>query len=480
MRDRMISRALLGAVAAAAVLAIVLADTPIASASLPQLARYPYLTGVVGDGSTCYATVNWATDRSQTTGYATYGRAGIEPSTAHRVNGSKTSISVNGVLEYQWKAKITGLLPGTAYTDRVFFTTPQVDLLGADVSPTFTTPPAPDSTSPFSFAVLSDWGATDSSGANPYQANLDSLVAASGASFALSAGDVGWSSGSQTNYGDLYQTGRNISAVFAPDFYKDIGDGISMFAAPGNHDLNSTFFNVWPEPVAPSLCAGRYQLDAYSLPGTKTVNYPSVWYAFSVGNARFYVLTAAWGNTNVGTGTLYSNDYAAHWTPSAPEYQWLAGDLATHPAQIKFAVMHFPMYSDNGTETTDTYLHGPDSLAALLTQYGVQFVFNGHAHIYERNYRQPGESFVSYIAGGGGSPLEPVSKHYSFDAYSIGWSYSTNKGSARGTAQPPTSPAQVFSYLLVTVDGDQVTVAPVNSLGQSFDVVTYDCPPADG
>jgi acid phosphatase type 7 len=60
-----------------------------------------------------------------------------------------------------------------------------------------------------------------------------------------------------------------------------------------------------------------------------------------------------------------------------------------------------------------------------------------------------------------------------FDAYGLGWSYSKNKGYATGAATAPTSPAQVFSFLLVTVNGSQVTVSPINSLGQSFDVVTY-------
>jgi hypothetical protein len=77
------------------------------------------------------------------------------------------------------------------------------------------------------------------------------------------------------------------------------------------------------------------------------------------------------------------------------------------------------------------------------------------------------------VTGGGGEPLEPVSKNSPFDAYALGWSYSKNKGSASGAATPPTSPAQVFSFLLVTVNSSQVTVSPINSLGQSFDVVTY-------
>jgi Calcineurin-like phosphoesterase/Purple acid Phosphatase, N-terminal domain len=452
-----------------------LADASVASASQPQLTRYPYLTDVVSSGSTYNATINWATNQSQTTGYATYGQAGVEPVTAHRANGSKTSISVNGVAEYQWKAKVTGLLPATTYAYRVYFNSPVVDLLGTDASPVFTTTPAAGAPGSYSFAVLGDWGATNSSGTNPDQANLMAQIARSGASFILSAGDVGYPSGNQTNYGDLNQTGPNISDVFAPSFYAFVGDGIPMFGAPGNHGFTSTFLNIWPEPTAPVLSGGTYQMSSYSVPGTNTASYPAAWYAFSIGNARFYVLTAAWANSNVGSGTLYSDDYAAHWTPTSPEYTWLANDLATHPAQLKFAVFHFPMYTDNATEATDTYLHGPNSLAALLTQYGVQFVFNGHAHIYERNLQQPGESFVSYVFGGGGETLEPVGQHGTspFDAYGIGWSYSKNIGSATGSAKPPASPAQVFSYGLVTVGPNQVTVAPINSLGQSFDVVTY-------
>src|SRR5205085_7932453 len=39
-----------------------------------HLRRYPYLTDVVAS----YATLNWATDRSSTTGYATWGKVGSE------------------------------------------------------------------------------------------------------------------------------------------------------------------------------------------------------------------------------------------------------------------------------------------------------------------------------------------------------------------------------------------------------------------
>ena len=49
------------------------AESPAAQASVAQqLTRYPYLTDVV----TTFATVNWATDRSQITGSIKYGVAG--------------------------------------------------------------------------------------------------------------------------------------------------------------------------------------------------------------------------------------------------------------------------------------------------------------------------------------------------------------------------------------------------------------------
>lgn len=455
--------------AMAAILTSVLPVSP-ANAYTTSLTRYPYLTDVVTAGSADNATINWATDTSQTTGYATYGLAGTEACTAHRANGSKTGITVNGVAEEQWKAKVTGLMPGASYCYRVFFSNPTVDLLAADTSPVF---PTPGASSSFKFAVFGDWGDTS---APADQANVDAQIAGSGAQFLLSTGDTAYNSGSQTNYGDLYQTGSQVSDVFGPDFYKNVGDGIPMFNTLGNHGQSNTFLNVWPMPTAPSLSGGSYQMDTYCcVNGTTSRSLPSVWYAFTVGGARFYILDATWPNGDLGTGTIYSDDAAAHWSASSPEYQWLAGDLAAHPGGLKFVVAHFPMYSDSSTEGTDSYLHGPGSLAALLTQNGVQMVFNGHAHIYERNTRNTGESFVSYVTGGGGGVLEPVGTAGcgSYDAYAIGWSPTKLKGYKCGAAPVPTSATAIFHYLLVTVNGTQVTVAPTDENGSQFDVMTY-------
>jgi len=80
---------------------------------------------------------------------------------------------------------------------------------------------------------------------------------------------------------------------------------------------------------------------------------------------------------------------------------------------------------------------------------------------------------VSYVTGGGGATLEPVSGCSPIDAYAIGWSYSSSAGSACGAASRPTSVSRVFHYLLVRVDGTTVTVRPTDADGHTFDVQTY-------
>ena len=438
-----------------------------------QLLRYPYLTDVVGG----YATVNWGTDRSSVTGYATYGKAGTESCTAHRAGASKTGVTVGSALEYQWKAKLTGLASSTRYCYRVFLGSPAVDLLGSDPAPNFWTQVPAGSSESYTFAVLGDWGAVDAAGNNPDQANLMSRIAASGARFMIGTGDTAYPSGSQTNYGDLVQRGPDASTVFGPSFYKDVGARIPTFNALGNHGLSGTFLMLWPMAQAAATSGGRYQMDTYCCTnGTASRSYPSAWYAFDAGSARYYLLDAAWANSNVGTTDIYKNDYENHWTLTSPEFQWLAADLASHPSALKFAFMHFPMYSDNATETSDLYLRGQGSVAGLLSQYGVDIAFSGHAHMYERNLRQPGDSFVSYLTGGGGGKLQPIGAKgcSAFDAYGIGWSNSKNQGSACGAALVPDSITRVFHFLLVTVQGTRVTVAPTDELGRTFDVRTYD------
>jgi len=439
----------------------------------PALRRYPYLTDTVGP----YATINWATDRSETSGAVRFGKVGSEACTAHYVVATKTPISVNGVLEYQWKAQLN-LVPGTQYCYRVYLgTSPvnEIDLLGSDSAPSFWTQVSSGATQSYSFVVIGDWGEVDSSGTNSYQANLMSLIASSGARFVVTTGDNGYPDGNQKNFGDLIQTGLNISAIFGPSFWKVPGASLPIFPTLGDHGFSSPDTNhpqliTWPQDRAVSTSAGRYVKETYCcLDSTTSAVYPSAWYAFDAGPARFYILNAAWDEVNIGTAGQYQVDYDYHWAAGTPQYEWLKADLAAHPSVLKFAFWHFPVYSDNPFESTDTFLQGSNSLEGLLKQYGVDLGFTGHAHIYERNLASA-SGIPNYITGGGGATLGTLGTCTSLDAYAIKF---TTTGKACGSAPVPTSAGQVFHFLKVTVNGTSVTVTPINSLGQTFDVIDY-------
>ena len=437
-----------------------------------HLTRAPYLTDLVD----LHVAVNFATDQSATTASVVYGAVGTggscSPSTV--ASASRITISVGTVFEYQWKGDIT--LPATGtYCYRVYLGT--TDLLGANASPAFTTQVQFGSTESYSFVVFGDWGQVDASGQNAGQANLMAQIAASGARFAVSVGDNGYPNGSQINYGDLQQSGADTSAIFGSQFWTLPSGSIPLFAAVGNHGVSGvkhTDITTWTQATAVSSSGGRYQNDVYCcINGTFSSNYGSEWYAFSAGNVRFYMLDSAWGDTNGGTASPYANDALAHFAPGTPEYIWLLNDLATHSTQLKFAVSHYPFYSDNPTQPSDTYLDGPANLEGLLGQHGVQLVFNGHAHIYERNRASGGGMPITYVTGGGGATLEPMGTCSTFDAYAIGWSPTKLNGSACGSAPAPTSDSQVFHFLKVTVSGTSITVAPTDSTGNTFDVQTY-------
>jgi hypothetical protein len=55
-------------------------------------------------------------------------------------------------------------------------------------------------------------------------------------------------------------------------------------------------------------------------------------------------------------------DYGYRWKQNSAEYQWLKHDLQSHPSQLKFAIWHYPLFSDNFTEPSDTYLQGANAL----------------------------------------------------------------------------------------------------------------------
>ena len=429
------------------------------SASQPVLRRNPYLT----DTGATSTLVNFATSAASPLPTVRWGLSG---NCANPPNSVTATAVVNfagtasGTTVYQVKAAISGLSANTAYCYRVFQN--GGDLLGASV--TFTTALAAGSATPFSFAVMGDWGQGTTA-----EANVFSQIAASHPSFLMTVGDNVYNGGSNTEYGDL-----NGGNVFPAGYLPKLGGAVPIFAAQGNHGFttNLPYLQTFPQQATAAASLGKFGVESYCCAaGTSgTSNYASSWYAFTWGRARFYVLEAAWGDSN----GAYQGDSSSHWngsvpgcTPCGQEMSWLQTDLLNNASvPLKFAFFHYPIYADSSGQGSDSYLNGAaPHLEGVLATAGVGIVFTGHAHQYERNIKQAGGPLlVNYVTGGGGAALGSVSSCHTWDAYAIGSSGRCGTGPA---------PPSAFHYLLVSVIGNQVTVTPTDQTGNKFDVQTY-------
>jgi len=165
------------------------------------------------------------------------------------------------------------------------------------------------------------------------------------------------------NTGDLVENGEY------PDLWRKwfttnqvLLEDTPFFVALGNHEQNATiYFNYWHFP-------GNEQ-----------------WYSINYGNAHFICL-----NTETN---LYGD-----------QRTWLETDLiaASDSAVWIFVFFHRPPYS-SGDHGSDISVR--QAWCSLFETYGVDIVFNGHDHNYERSLIND----VYYIVtGGGGAPLRAV------------------------------------------------------------------------
>ncbi|MEA3432264.1 MAG: metallophosphoesterase [candidate division WOR-3 bacterium] len=165
------------------------------------------------------------------------------------------------------------------------------------------------------------------------------------------------------NTGDLVEDGR-IDSKWITWFStnQDILDHIPYFVAIGNHEENAQLY-----------------YDYWHFPGNEQ------WYSLDYGNAHFVCLSTE------------TNMYGS-------QREWLESDLinASQSADWIFVFFHRPPYS-SGEHGSD--LNVRTAWCSLFETYGVDIVFNGHDHNYERGF----VNGVYYIVtGGGGAPLRTV------------------------------------------------------------------------
>ncbi len=323
---------------------------------------------------------------------------------------SDSSLTTNHVLT------LTGLLPGTEYFYRIRSATGEV----AAVSPVFsfhTFKPSGD----FTFLVTGD---TEDGSTKKYQ--LARIMEQSQADLVLHCGDLMYNYfrlGSE-DYRCLSVYGRQMRSV---PFYFSMGD----------HDINpisfdQPFLQTFYLPANPVTGAGHF-------------------YSFDHGDAHFAVLFLPW-LTDVPQLDLY------RLTNGSPQYCWLTNDLAASTKPWKFLFMHIPFANSGYHSVDDDNDNGiPDKLelqALLLPiaqRYGVQIVFSGHEHDYERSNPMGG---VNHIVVGGGGSFQP--------------NYYFIEGRDPANSQFDLTPG----FVSVAVRGDSLLLQAIGTNGAVFDYMT--------
>lgn len=215
--------------------------------------------------------------------------------------------------------------------------------------------------------------------------------------------------------GDFVEDGNQLSqwaSFFAIE--RDLMRQAPLFGVLGNHEGNSpNYFN------------------AFHLPNNEH------WYSFDYGNAHFVALE------------VDGND--ADYAPGSPQLEWLKMDLAQTNQPWKVVFFHVPLYASgpHGCDLEIPQLR--ETLEPLFIQYGVDLVFNGHDHDYERSMAN---AIVYIVAGGGGAPLNiygPVC--HQFNPASVYFS-------------------STYHSVLVSVTDSLIGVAGVQRDGTRFDEFT--------
>jgi len=183
--------------------------------------------------------------------------------------------------------------------------------------------------------------------------------------------------------------------------YKTLLDaGVKFYAVLGNHDKpNESFYKP-------------FNMDGQQ------------YYTYKKGNARFFALD--------------SNSM------SPRELAWLEKELQNSGSDWSICYFHHPLYSSAAFHGSSTELRVV--LEPLFVKYGVQVVFAGHDHVYERVKPQKGISYFTEGASG-----------------------SLRAGNLKKTVLTAVGYDQDRSFMLVEIAGDELHFQTISRTGRTVD-----------
>jgi predicted phosphodiesterase len=203
--------------------------------------------------------------------------------------------------------------------------------------------------------------------------------------------------------------GDNLYGGSAPSDYESkfeqpykllLDAGVNFYAVLGNHDSpNERFYKP------------------FNMNGQK-------YYTYKKGNVRFFALDSNYMNPQ--------------------QLSWLETELQNSGSDWKICYFHHPLYSSGAFHGSSTELRL--LLEPLFIKYGVQVVFAGHDHVYERVKPQHGIYYFTEGASG-----------------------SLRKGNLRKTDMTAAGYDQDRSFMLVEIAGDELCFQTISRTGLTVD-----------
>jgi len=300
----------------------------------------PYIQNVTPTS----ATILWESDFGEV-GKVNYG------TTDALGNTVTATVTPSGVNTYIHKAVLPSLQESTSYYFRAAMKNTTSNAL--QTLKTVTT----DTNASFKVGI---WG--DSHNFNPFSSMASYLVNTLRPDFCVTTGDITTHDGN--NYSDLQN-------VFIPVVLGIIGTKVPFYEGFGNHDVSngSLIRGFVSQPSA-------YNSDASAVSGS---------YAYVYGNSVF--ITIDWNR--------YSTDLA----PGGWLETFLKSEVS-RKATFRFIFIHCPPFIERWQGAEQAFIK--TNIPLLSKKYGVNAVFSGHMHGYERGVLDD----VQYITQGGASYMD--------------------------------------------------------------------------
>ena len=235
-------------------------------------------------------------------------------------------------------------------------------------------------------------------------------------------GDMG--TGEPEQY-DVAQQMTRFHAKFAFGHVITLGDNI--YGGQGPEDLVKKF----SKPYKPLLDAGvRFYAALGNHDDPANVSYPP----WNMGGQRYYAYVVK----NVAFFVLDSDQL------DPKQVDWITHALQTSHDAWKICYFHHPLYSDGRTHGSSVDLRVV--LEPLFVANGVNVVFSGHDHIYERTTPQKG---ITYFVSGAAGQLR--------------------KGDTDPSAMTAASFDQDRSFMLVEVGANDLAFQVISRTGVTVD-----------